>query len=269
MSKIRLLTAADIDVRVGSKSKKGDKAQLLLYKDARVDMAVLDEVYGKENWQTQYAVIGDVLFCGIGVFLNNQWVWKWSNGVESKGQEEGNNTKGEASDAIKRAGFLWGIGRELYNCKGIWVDITAEEYLAFSVKEIAFNEQTLMPTRLLIVDSKGNKRYELGKHVESPKQPDTQTLPPVVVKDTVPQEKIVVAPKNDQSLLVVSQEQLNALKDKVKAQNAIAQQKIIRKAYEVLASDYKQDEAVKKAKEFMVAFLTEELKLNFKNARTH
>jgi len=54
MSKIRLLTADDIDVRVGSKNKKGDKAQLLLFKDSRVDMAILDEVYGRENWQDDY-----------------------------------------------------------------------------------------------------------------------------------------------------------------------------------------------------------------------
>jgi len=104
MANIRLLTADDIDVRIGSKNKEKTKAQLLLYKDARVDMAVLDEVFGVGSWQTDYKLIGDVLFCGIGVHLDDKWVWKWSNGVESKGtgDDDSNNIKGEASDALTK-----------------------------------------------------------------------------------------------------------------------------------------------------------------------
>jgi len=197
---MRLLTKDDIDVRVGSKNKTKTKAQLLLYKDARVDMAVLDELYGSGNWQDDYKQIEGVLFAGIGVWNKDigQWVWKWSNGVESKGtgDDDTNNIKGEASDAFKRAGFMWGIGRELYNCKGIWVDIKAEEYLVFKVKEILFSPETLQPIKILIVDQDGNVRYEMGKKVKSeikPVESVSNTTPNI---DTKTQEKVVEEPKN-------------------------------------------------------------------------
>lgn len=166
MREIRLLTSNDIDVRVAGKNKTKTRVQLLLFKNARVDMEILDETYGAGNWQTDYKEINDVLFCGIGVWVSNQWVWKWSNGVESKGMDEGNNTKGEASDALKRAGFLWGIGRELYNCKNIWVPYQEGDNSYFTVKEIEFDRNTLTPTKIEILDSDGNICYSLGKKIE-------------------------------------------------------------------------------------------------------
>ena len=45
----RKLKAEEIDVKVGSVTKTG--YTLLLYKNARVDMAILDETVGAENWQ--------------------------------------------------------------------------------------------------------------------------------------------------------------------------------------------------------------------------
>ena len=57
---IPLLTEKDIDCRVQSvsKSKSGKVgAVLLLYKDARVDMRILDLVFGPGNWQRTHEVI--------------------------------------------------------------------------------------------------------------------------------------------------------------------------------------------------------------------
>ena len=184
LSKMGFLTADDIDARIGGKNAKKDKVSLLFYKDARVDMRYLDELYGPGNWQTDYKDIKGVMYCGIGVRASvidknlpaTEWVWKWNAGVESKGtgDDDPNNQKGEASDAFKRAGFLWGIGRELYNCKGVWVDLTEDEikgsFVAFAVKEISFDEKG-MPTRILVVDHRGNTRYELGKRTQAPKSP--------------------------------------------------------------------------------------------------
>ena len=112
--KDRLLTKDEIEVKVKQVTSKG--AVLLLYKTARVDMAILDEIYGAMNWQCDYKVVNDNLYCGIGVRNNetNEWVWKWDCGIESRADGEGNEKKGEASDAFKRAGFKWGIGVELY-----------------------------------------------------------------------------------------------------------------------------------------------------------
>lgn len=100
---IRTLNATEIDIRIGATSKDGKSATLLLYKDARVDMALLDELYGPGLWQTKYERIGDVLYCSIGVWFEGiGWVWKQSNGIESQGtgDDDPNNVKGEASDAL-------------------------------------------------------------------------------------------------------------------------------------------------------------------------
>lgn len=123
---MRALRADEVEVRVSRCSAKG--AALLLYKTSRTDMAMLDEVYGPERWQCRYEVVKGVLNCSIGVYVNitghkdetymgNEWVWKQAAGTPSNTEAE----KGESSDALKRAGFLWGIGRELYTAPFIWV----------------------------------------------------------------------------------------------------------------------------------------------------
>ena len=118
MLSFRPLEAGDIECRV---SMVTDNAvQLLLYKDARCDMRLLDETVGPENWQCRYDQIDDKLFCNVGLrFKDGEWVWKQDVGVPSNME----STKGEASDAFKRACFKWGIGRELYTAPTIWVDM--------------------------------------------------------------------------------------------------------------------------------------------------
>lgn len=112
----RALAPEDVEVRVGT--CRDDGVSLLLYKTSRTDMALLDETVGPENWQADYRSIDGKLFCGIGCrFGDGEWVWKWSNGTPSNMEA----AKGEASDAMKRAGFMWGVGRELYTAPFIWV----------------------------------------------------------------------------------------------------------------------------------------------------
>jgi hypothetical protein len=112
------LDIKDIDWRVGTANAKG--VSILGYKDARVDMKRLDEVTGG-MWQNEYHRDSKgVLQCGIGIKdpEGGEWIWKWSNGTESFAESE----KGEYSDAFKRAGFMLGIGRELYDLPFIWVN---------------------------------------------------------------------------------------------------------------------------------------------------
>ena len=113
----RDIRADEIDLRVGTVTPTG--YTLLLYKNARVDMAMLDETIGSGNWQRDHKEVKGNLFCGIGIWdeTKNQWIWKWDCGVESFTEKE----KGEASDSFKRAGFNWGIGRELYTAPFIWI----------------------------------------------------------------------------------------------------------------------------------------------------
>jgi hypothetical protein len=91
---------------------------LLLYKNARVDMNILDETVGAENWQREHYECKGNLFCRVGIRCEHtehnsshrEWVFKSDCGVESNTEAQ----KGEASDSFKRACFNWGIGRELY-----------------------------------------------------------------------------------------------------------------------------------------------------------
>lgn len=111
----RRLTADEVEARVGAVSKTG--LTLLLYKDARCDMRVLDETVGAENWQREHYECKGNLFCRVGINCDGSWVWKSDCGTESRTEAE----KGEASDSFKRACFNWGIGRELYTAPFIWI----------------------------------------------------------------------------------------------------------------------------------------------------
>ena len=117
MIKFRDLTANEIECRVQSVKQNG--LILLLYKDARVDMNILDETVGAENWQREHYECKGNLFCRVGIDVteSNSWVWKSDCGVESNSDAQ----KGEASDSFKRACFNWGIGRELYTVPFIWI----------------------------------------------------------------------------------------------------------------------------------------------------
>lgn len=118
---MRPLRADEIEVRVGQVYEKG--VSMLLYKNARTDMQMLDETFGAMNWQKDYKEIKGNLYCGIGVWdeVKGEWVWKWDCGTESNTEKE----KGEASDAMKRACFNvgGGIGRELYTAPFIWLSV--------------------------------------------------------------------------------------------------------------------------------------------------
>ena len=171
MCEIRLLKKDEIEVKVKQVTKKG--AVALLYKTARVDMQILDETFGVMNWETDYKEIKGNLYCGIGVRTSEEkpFIWKWDCGIESREDDEGNQKKGEASDAFKRAGFKVGIGRELYSAPFIFLDVATEEekdkykladkFQTFNVKEIEYDE-TRCIKRLVIVDKKGDIVFSFG-----------------------------------------------------------------------------------------------------------
>ena len=70
MFEFRDLTADEIEVRVGTISRAGTGLSLLLYKDARCDMAILDETVGPMNWQRRHYDCKGNLFCGIAINRN-------------------------------------------------------------------------------------------------------------------------------------------------------------------------------------------------------
>ena len=115
MKKFRTLRADEIDCRVSTVKSNG--FSLLLYKDARCDMNILDETVGTENWQRSHS--RDNANCTVSIWdpEKKQWISKEDTGTESFTEKE----KGLASDSFKRACFNWGIGRELYTSPYIWV----------------------------------------------------------------------------------------------------------------------------------------------------
>lgn len=123
MLKFRSLTAEETECRIGQANAKG--VSLLIYKNARADMTILDETVGAENWQREPFVVNGVLYCRVGINRNYaspekgpEWVWKADCGTESNTEAE----KGASSDSFKRSCVNWGIGRELYTAPFIWVD---------------------------------------------------------------------------------------------------------------------------------------------------
>ena len=180
----RTLSADEIDVRVQQVAESGGKvrATLLLYKDARVDMDMLDEHFGCFGWQREHTFKEGKNYCKVSVYdrTNQRWICKEDVGVESNTEE----TKGEASDAFKRACVNFGIGRELYSAPHISVELSTNEYyrvdsnkqgkalyrisswVKFRVASVSYNKETRTIDDLVIVDCNGNERYSLkASHV--------------------------------------------------------------------------------------------------------
>ena len=165
MCKIRLLKANEIDVRVARQTK--DRVELLLYKDARCDMAILDETYGTFGWQREHLFKDGLCYCAVKIWDDEkqQWVTKEDVGVESNTEKE----KGQASDAFKRACFNVGIGRELYSAPRIFVQLEQNEmydgkisqFVKFYVGHIAYDDDRKI-SELTITDNRGRVRYDMN-----------------------------------------------------------------------------------------------------------
>ena len=193
---IRTLRADEIECRVGTISEKG--VSLLLYKDARCDMRILDEVFGANNWQREHLVIAGNLYCKVSVWDSSkkQWIFKMDVGTKSNSESE----KGEASDSFKRACVSLGIGRELYTAPFIWVsasdvNITKKQdrfitYDKFSVQSITYSDNREI-TGLVIINQQGKVVYRFADRsavttqnkAASEKKGDTADIPAEVPQE--------------------------------------------------------------------------------------
>lgn len=174
MCKVRLLRAEEIDCRVQQTKKDG--CSLLLYKDARCDMAILDETYGEMNWQRRHEIKSGMTVCIISVWddTKKEWISREDVGVPAQTEAE----KSQFSDSFKRAAVNFGIGRELYSAPFIWVKLADGETtlnaktnkyqvspsLSFRVAEIEYNPLREI-CHLVIVDNKGKTRFTFGHKV--------------------------------------------------------------------------------------------------------
>jgi len=169
LKEFRLLKADEISCRVNQINDKG--LTLLLYKDARVDMDILDETVGCMNWKKEYTRDNRNCIVSIWDSEKKEWISKEDTGTESNNEAE----KGLASDSFKRACVNWGIGRELYTAPFIYippskVEITPKgnkytTYDKFHVEAIKYDKNRNIIA--LSIKNQNNKRVYL---LEPPKE---------------------------------------------------------------------------------------------------
>ena len=178
----RTLNANEIDCRIQSVTEKG--LILLLYKDARVDQKLLDEVVGPMNWQKEYTRDNANCIVSIWDVDKKMWIKKEDTGTESNTEKE----KGLASDSFKRACFNWGIGRELYSAPFIW--ITAENCKIFKdnqgkskcndkffVKAIEYNNDREIIKLIIVNLTTKSVVYNFDKTKKQEEQPKVENKP--------------------------------------------------------------------------------------------
>lgn len=173
---IPLLRAADVELRAAQtrKNSYGAYITLLVYKDARVDMRILDKVFGPMNWQRHHKEINGRLYCTISVWddEHTRWIEKEDVGTESNTEA----VKGESSDSFKRAGFCWGIGRELYDAPNISFKLMDDEYMEkngkiacyekFRVAEMEYDRDLGRFTKFTVIDKNGNVRFKVAQQAQ-------------------------------------------------------------------------------------------------------
>ena len=171
---IPLLTASDVELRIAQlqKTNQGIFAVLLAYKNSRVDMRILDECFGTMNWKREHTVIDGRLFCTVSVYdeKKQEWISKQDVGVPSNTE----HTKGEASDAFKRACFNWKIGRELYSAPDIRFKLNDDEffmdnngkpksYAKFYVgADMTYDKAQNKFTKFVVLDKDGKERFSIA-----------------------------------------------------------------------------------------------------------
>jgi hypothetical protein len=154
--------------RVQSYSKNKPVATVMAYIDQRDLMDVLD-AYCEYGWQKKYEEVAGNLFCSIGINMpDGTTQWRSDCGVESNQDAE----KGRASDAAKRAGVNWGVGRFLYDMK--------IQYVTTNAKKDAGNYPHC-------IDEQGKQIWDLTEYINN-KNPNAPKAP-VQVKEPTTEEK--------------------------------------------------------------------------------
>lgn len=111
----------DIEWRVGATTQDKKKGMAIAYITNRALQSRLDELFGPAGWRNEYKEWKSAKsqLCGISIKFGDEWITKWDGADDSEHEP----TKGGLSDAMKRAGYQWGIGRYLYNLENVWVPI--------------------------------------------------------------------------------------------------------------------------------------------------
>lgn len=267
MCKFRNLRADEIDVRVQSLQEDFNKnvkgAILLLYKDARCDMNILDETVGASAWQREHYECKGNLFCRVGIKCDNEWIWKSDCGAESNTEKE----KGESSDSFKRSCFTWGIGRELYSSPFIYINASNFETYKdskgnnktrdkFSVVEIDTSEDKKIKGLIIKNDSTNQTVFTFGtlynkntSRNSNEKKSDKETPPQANSEEEMTLEqakniKVQVIDMTGKVFVMTLEEVYSKCRGKVKELYEKADAKT-KKAIELVEADYQRKKAEK------------------------
>ncbi len=192
MLKFRTLKSDEIDVRIGQFTPDNEWATLLLYKDARCDMAILDEAVGPMNWKKSYS--RDNANCILSIWDEDkkQWIDKEDSGSAGNFERD----KSLASDSFKRAAVSWGIGRELYTGPKLYFPTKAlknynieRKYCSdrFTVTDIKYDENRNIVSVNILNESTG---YEFQFSSKGIRKIATGKVPAPVIKNDTPKAPV-------------------------------------------------------------------------------
>jgi len=163
---MRRIRPNEIELKPAQVDKQNGRwVRLLLHKDARLDQDILDETFGPMNWQSEFKVVGQSIYCKLSVWDSEkkEWISKEDVGTSESNFEP---EKSAASTAFKRAAVQLGIGRFLYNAPTVFVDLYQGECVngkvrpKFTVEDYEIDENGEFLS-LEIVDEKGQLRWHM------------------------------------------------------------------------------------------------------------
>lgn len=125
----------DIDWRVQNTTEDNTKGRAVPYLRFQAIADRLDDVVGPMNWENEYVSgpCGGVV-CRLSLRIEGEWLRK-SNGADNTSFEP---VKGGLTDAFKRAAVMWNIGRYLYNCPSMEVELDPETRYMVSWPKLPF-----------------------------------------------------------------------------------------------------------------------------------
>ncbi|GAB4017294.1 Rad52/Rad22 family DNA repair protein [Spirosoma koreense] len=119
------LTAQEVEWRVQSQTKDGQKIIVVPYITNRCVMQRFDEQFGWAGWQNEINEIESGFLCTITVVLPGGEIVRKTDGASRTAVEP---VKGGISDAMKRAAVQFGLGRSLYDFPKVLIQ-TTDKYI--------------------------------------------------------------------------------------------------------------------------------------------
>lgn len=200
--------------RIQSKNKDKSKAICSAYVDARAVMEVLDK-YCTYGWHTEVKEVAGFIFYGIGINvplsghendeedLVIQTMWRWDTGSRIENNPTDNMYeqagKSAASDSFKRAAIHWGVARFVYNIPPV----------------------TLSCDGYNVVDDKGNRVWDLTKHINNMK------AKPVAKVTEAPKENKLSAEAYDSMVKYITEGKIKEVEQAMKKYDLTSQQKTV------------------------------------------